>query len=158
SRSFLAATWDEAAASSFSRGCAMRSVRLVLKSVAVLAMLAGMAVAPFTSALAQNQVFKASDVHALGYPTVEALHSVGRKLEQATNKRLSVQMFAAMQLGGEKEAIEQAQLGALQIARVSVGAIGPVVDDLNVFNLPFLFRNTEHMEKVIDGKVGDELL
>src|SRR5262249_47228848 len=94
----------------------------------------------------------------LGYPTVEAVQSMGRKLEQATNKRLSVQMCAAMQLGGEKEAIEQAQLGALQIARVSVGAIGPVVDDLNVFNLPFLFRNTEHMEKVIDGKVGDELL
>jgi tripartite ATP-independent transporter DctP family solute receptor len=63
-----------------------------------------------------------------------------------------------MQLGGEKEAIEQAQVGALQIARVSVGALGPVVDDLNVFNLPFLFRDTAHMQKVIDGKVGQDLL
>ena len=60
-------------------------------------------------------------------------------------------MFASMQLGGEKEAIEQAQVGAIQFARVSVGAIGPVIDDLNVFNLPFLFRNTAHMQKVIDG-------
>ena len=33
-----------------------------------------------------------------------------------------------------------------------------MVDDLNVFNLPFLFRNTEHMEKVIDGPIGKELL
>src|SRR5262249_1199943 len=94
----------------------------------------------------------------LGYPTVEAVQSMGRKLEQATNKRLSVQMCAAMQLGGEKEAIEQAQVGALQFARVSVGALGPVVDDLNVFNLPFLFRSTDHMEKVIDGPIGQELL
>src|SRR5262249_7774168 len=62
------------------------------------------------------------------------------------------------QLGGEKEAIEQAQVGALQMARVSVGAIGPVIDDLNVFNLPFLFRNTAHMQKVIDGAIGTELL
>src|SRR5204862_8033041 len=80
------------------------------------------------------------------------------KLEQATNGRLTVQVFASMQLGGEKEAIEQAQVGALQMARVSVGAIGPVVDDLNVFNLPFLFRNTAHMQKVIDGAIGQELL
>ena len=64
----------------------------------------------------------------------------------------------SMQLGGEKEAIEQAQVGALQIARVSVGALGPVIDDLNVFNLPFLFRNTAHMQKVIDGPIGQELL
>jgi tripartite ATP-independent transporter DctP family solute receptor len=67
-------------------------------------------------------------------------------------------MYASMQLGGEKEAIEQAQVGALQLARVSVGALGPVVDDLNVFNLPFLFRDTAHMEKVIDGPIGQELL
>src|SRR6266849_3405035 len=101
---------------------------------------------------------KASDVHPAGYPTVVAVENLGKKLEKATNGRLSVQMFAAMQLGGEKEAIEQAQVGAIQIARVSVGALGPVIDDLNVFNLPFLFRNTAHMQKVIDGPIGDELL
>jgi tripartite ATP-independent transporter DctP family solute receptor len=33
-----------------------------------------------------------------------------------------------------------------------------VIDDLNVFNLPFLFRNTAHMQKVIDGPIGQELL
>ena len=48
-------------------------------------------------------------------------------------------MYASMQLGGEKEAIKQAQVGAIALARVSVGVMGPVVDDLNVLNLPFLF-------------------
>jgi tripartite ATP-independent transporter DctP family solute receptor len=67
-------------------------------------------------------------------------------------------MYPQMQLGGEKEMIEQAQVGALQIARVSVGALGPVVDDLNVFNMPFIFRDEAHMRKVIDGPIGDELL
>jgi tripartite ATP-independent transporter DctP family solute receptor len=110
-------------------------------------------------ALAQQKtVFKASDVHPAGYPTVEAVERMGKKLEKATNGRLSIQMFASMQLGGEKEAIEQAQVGAIQLARVSVGALGPVVDELNVFNLPFLFRNTAHMQKVIDGAIGQELL
>ncbi len=47
---------------------------------------------------------------------------------------------------------------AIAFARVSVGALGPVVDQLNVFNLPYVFRNTEHMRKVIDGQVGQDLL
>ncbi|MGE5146995.1 MAG: TRAP transporter substrate-binding protein, partial [Candidatus Eiseniibacteriota bacterium] len=75
-----------------------------------------------------------------------------------TNGRLTIQVFPSMQLGGEKEAIEQAQVGALQLARVSVGALGPVIDDLNVFNLPFVFRGIDHMHKVIDGQIGQQLL
>jgi tripartite ATP-independent transporter DctP family solute receptor len=106
----------------------------------------------------QKMVFKASDVHPLGYPTVEAIVRMGKKLEQATNGRLSIQMYPSMQLGGEKEMIEQAQVGALQIARISVGPVGTVVDELNVFNLPFVFRDTKHMEKVIDGEIGQEML
>ena len=124
---------------------------------------AGVAVAAMTFALGtasaqQKVVLKASDVHPEGYPTVAAVESMGKKLEKATNGRLSVQMFPSMQLGGEKEAIEQAQVGAIALARVSVGALGPVVDDLNVFNLPYVFRNTAHMQHVIDGPIGQELL
>src|SRR6478672_1662089 len=106
----------------------------------------------------QKLALKASDVHPAGYPTVVAVENMGKKLEAATNGRISVQMFPSMQLGGEKEAIEQAQIGAIALARVSVGALGPVIDDLNVLNLPFLFRNTAHMQKVIDGPIGQELL
>src|SRR5439155_1220222 len=105
-----------------------------------------------------KQVWKASDVHPLGYPTVEAIVRMGKKLEAQTGGRYSIQMFPSMQLGGEKEMIEQAQVGALQIARISVGAMGPVVDDLNVFNMPFIFRDEQHMRKVIDGPIGQELL
>jgi TRAP-type C4-dicarboxylate transport system substrate-binding protein len=94
----------------------------------------------------QKLVLKASDVHPAGYPTVVAVEDIGKKLEKATNGRLSVQMYPSMQLGGEKEAIEQAQVGAIAFARVSVGALGPVIDELNVFNLPYVFRNTTYAE------------
>jgi tripartite ATP-independent transporter DctP family solute receptor len=112
-----------------------------------------------TPALAQQKlVLKATDVHPLGYPTVEAVVRMGKKLEAATNGRLSIQMYPSMQLGGEKEMIEQAQVGALAIARISVGPMGPIVPEINVFNLPFMFRDNAHMEQVIDGPIGDELL
>jgi tripartite ATP-independent transporter DctP family solute receptor len=125
-----------------------------------LATLAGAASAwaPVPAMAQAKTVFKATDVHPLGYPTVEAVVRMGKKLEQATNGRLSIQMFPSMQLGGEKEMIEQAQVGALAIARISVGPMGPIVPELNVFNLPFMFRDTAHMEKVIDGPIGDEML
>src|SRR6266545_7060164 len=106
----------------------------------------------------QKLVLKATDVHPLGYPTVEAVVAMGKKLETASGGRLSIQMYPSMQLGGEKEMIEQAQIGALAIARVSVGPMGPLVPELNVFNLPFMFRDDAHMERVIDGPIGDELL
>jgi TRAP-type C4-dicarboxylate transport system substrate-binding protein len=54
--------------------------------------------------------------------------------------------------------IEQAQVGALQIARISVGPMGPIVDELNVFNMPFVFKDEAHMRKVIDGPIGQEML
>jgi len=106
----------------------------------------------------QKVVLKATDVHPLGYPTVEAVVRMGKKLGEATSGRISIQMYPSMQLGGEKEMIEQAQVGALAIARVSVGPMGPIVPEFNVFNLPFMFRDAAHMEKVIDGPIGDELL
>ncbi|NOU07120.1 MAG: TRAP transporter substrate-binding protein [Hyphomicrobiaceae bacterium] len=103
-------------------------------------------------------VIKATDVHPTGYPTVAAVEAMGKKLEAASNGRISIQMFPSMQLGGEKEMIEQAQVGALQIARISVGPMGPLVPEFNVFNLPFVFRDVGHMEKVIDGEIGTDLL
>ena len=131
--------------------------RTVIRLGAFAALAATPGFVPFAAAQSK-MTFKASDVHPAGYPTVVAVEDIGKKLQAATGGRLSVQMFPAMQLGGEKEAIEQAQIGAIQFARVSVGALGPVIDDLNVFNLPFLFRNTAHMQKVIDGAIGQELL
>jgi len=120
---------------------------------------AALGLAAAAPALGQSKtVLKASDVHPLGYPTVEAIVRLGKKLEAQTNGRLSIQMFPSMQLGGEKEMIEQAQVGALQIARISVGPVGTIVDELNVFNMPFVFRDSAHMEKVIDGPIGEEML
>lgn len=110
------------------------------------------------AAQAQNIVLKSHDTHPAGYPTVAAVESMGKKLEAATNGRIKVQMFPGAVLGQEKEAVEQTQLGAIQMARISLGVIGPVVPEVDVFNMPFVFRDVNHMRKVIDGPVGQELL
>ena len=113
---------------------------------------------PFEANAQTKAVFKASDVQPPGYPTVAATENLGKKLSEATQGRLSIQMYPSMQLGGEKETIEQTQIGAIQISRVSVGTMGPIVDDINVINMPFLFKNTAHANKMMDGPIGQELL
>jgi len=125
-------------------------------------LIAAAALASFAFALpiaAQAQmVLKASDTHPAGYPTVVAVENMGKKLEAQTNGRIKMQMFPGAVLGQEKETVEQTQIGALQINRISLGVIGPIVPDVDVFNMPFVFRDIAHMRKVIDGPIGDELL
>ena len=103
-------------------------------------------------------VLKAADVHPAGYPNVMAIESLGKKLEAATGGKYKLQMFPGGVLGGEKEMIEQTQVGAINILRTSLGPLGPVVPDVNVFNMPFVFRNEAHMRAVIDGPIGQEIL
>lgn len=104
------------------------------------------------------QTLKAADVHPAGYPTVVAVENMGKKLDAATQGRIKFQMFPGSVLGGEKEMIEQTQVGAIQILRTSLGPVGPVVPEVNVFNMPFVFRDIAHMRAVIDGPIGQELL
>jgi tripartite ATP-independent transporter DctP family solute receptor len=127
--------------------------RTLMITCAALATLGG---APL---VAQAQTtLKAADVHPAGYPNVVAIENLGKKLEAATKGKYKLQMFPGGVLGSEKEVVEQTQVGAIQIARISLGVLGPVVPDVNVFNMPFVFRDEAHMRKVIDGAIGDEIL
>lgn len=111
------------------------------------------------SGLAQAEMtLKIAEIHPAGYPTVVAQESMGKKLEEATDGELKFKMFAGGVLGSEKEVVEQVQIGAVQMTRVSLGTVGPVVPDVNVFNMPFIFRDTAHMRAVIDGEIGQEIL
>ena len=119
---------------------------------------AALALSVSFGAQAQNIVLKSHDTHPAGYPTVAAIDSMGKKLDAATSGRIKIQTFPGAVLGQEKEAVEQVQLGAIQIARISLGVIGPIVNEVNVFNMPFVFRSEAHMRAVIDGPIGQEIL
>jgi tripartite ATP-independent transporter DctP family solute receptor len=126
--------------------------RTVIATLAALGALAGGG-----SALAQT-VLKAADVHPAGYPNVVAIENMVKKLEGATSGKFKLQMFPGGVLGAEKEVVEQTQVGAIQIARISLGVLGPVVPTVNVFNMPFVFRDEAHMRAIIDGPIGQEIL
>lgn len=100
------------------------------------------------------QVIKAADVHPEGYPNVVAVQNMGEKLKQQTNGELEIKVFPSGVLGDEKQMIEQAQMGAIDMIRVSMAPVAAILPDVEVFTLPYVFRDEDHMHKVIDGDLG----
>jgi tripartite ATP-independent transporter DctP family solute receptor len=109
-----------------------------------------------TSAIARE--FRAADTQAADYPTVQALRYMGALVAERTGGRHEIRVFHSRQLGEEKETIEQTRAGAIDLNRSNVALIGNFVPAMNVLAMPFLFRSIEHMQKVLDGPIGGEIL
>jgi tripartite ATP-independent transporter DctP family solute receptor len=109
-----------------------------------------------TNAVARE--FRAADTQSEDYPTVQALRYMGRLIEEKSGGRLQIRVFHSRQLGEEKETIEQTRAGAIDLNRSNVALIGTFVPKMNVLAMPFLFRSIEHLQKVLDGPIGNEIL
>src|ERR1700716_3685317 len=109
-----------------------------------------------TGALARE--FRAADTQSEDYPTVQALRYMGGIIAEKTGGRDQIRVFHSRQLGEEKETIEQTRAGAIDLNRTNVALIGTFVPAMNVLVMPFLFRSIEHLEKVLDGPIGNEIL
>jgi tripartite ATP-independent transporter DctP family solute receptor len=102
--------------------------------------------------------FRAADTQSEDYPTVEALRYMGSVVAERTGGRHRVKVFHSRQLGEEKETLEQTRAGAIDLNRTNVALIGTMVPAVNVLAMPFLFRALEHLQKVLDGPIGNEIL
>ena len=109
-----------------------------------------------TSAVARE--FRAADTQNEDYPTVQALRYMGGLIAESSGGRHQIRVFHSRQIGEEKETIEQTRAGAIDLNRTNVALIGTFVPAMNVLAMPFLFRSIEHLQKVLDGAIGNEIL
>jgi tripartite ATP-independent transporter DctP family solute receptor len=109
-----------------------------------------------TGAVARE--LRAADTQNEDYPTVQALRFMGRVISERSNGRHEIKVFHSRQLGEEKETLEQTRAGAIDLNRTNVALLGNIVPSMNVLAMPFLFRSIEHMQKVLDGPIGTEML
>ena len=107
---------------------------------------------------AQGREFRSAEVHPPDYPTTQAVAYMGKLLAERSGGKLGVKVYPNGALGSEKDNIEQLRLGALDMMRINVAPLNSVVPETIVTGLPFVFRSTEHMRKVLDGPVGDDIL
>lgn len=116
-----------------------------------------LALAPLAS-LVQAKEFRSADVHPEDYPTVMAVKQMSETIKAKTGGKHSIQVFTGNKLGGEKDTIEQTKIGALDFVRINVAPMNNICPETMVPTMPFLFNSKEHMRKVLDGPVGDEIL
>lgn len=111
------------------------------------------------AALAECEVtLRSSDTHPDGYPTVDAVKHMGDLLKERSAGRICIEVFHSAQLGEEKDTIEQTKFGVIDFNRVSMGPFNNIIEETKVVSLPFIFRSTDHMHRVMDGPIGDEIL
>lgn len=111
-----------------------------------------------TAATACEVTLRSSDTHPDGYPTVVAVQKMGEMLKERTGDRLCIDVFHSAQLGEEKDTIEQTQFGVIDMNRVSLGPFNNIIEETKIPSLPYIFRSVDHMHKVMDGPVGQQIL
>ena len=100
------------------------------------------------------KVLKVAEVQPAGYPTVVALEHMGEKLKQATDGRLEMRIYAGGTLGDEEQTLQQVQVGAVDMIRVSLAPVSTLAPQVSVLTLPYIFRDVAHMHSVLDGDIG----
>ena len=79
-------------------------------------------------------------------------------VKERTNGRVAIQIHHSRQLGDERQVVEGLQLGTIHLTVTSTGPLGGFMPEMNVVDLPFLFRDGDHAYKVLDGEIGRGLL
>ena len=134
-----------------------------MKKIAVLLLVAvAMMMPAFANGSAESSgpiVLTLSEVHAEGYPTTLADYEFARLVEERTEGRIQIDVYSGGTLYGEETgSIEALQIGDLAFARVSASPVASYVPSLNVIQLPYLYRDGDHMWQVLNGPVGQEML
>lgn len=102
--------------------------------------------------------FRLAEAHPISHPVTQADLEFARKVEEETNGRIKIVVYFDKKLGGEKEVIQQVRFGAIDFARVSIAPMAEIVDDLYVLQLPYLYEDRDHMWRVLNSEIGDEML
>ncbi|MCL6217521.1 TRAP transporter substrate-binding protein [Zunongwangia pacifica] len=92
------------------------------------------------------------------HPVHKAMKFMADRIEEKSNGKLTVAIYPSQQLGTERELVELLQIGSLGMTKVSTGVVENFAPELKVFGLPFLFKDREHRFKVLESKIGENLL
>ncbi len=86
-----------------------------------------------------------------------ALLEFSKKVAQRTNNGVQIEVFPSGQLGNDPKTLEGVKLGTIDIGMTGNPFFTAFAPEMNVFDLPYLFRDFAHAYKVIDGPIGQQL-
>ncbi len=92
------------------------------------------------------------------YPTTKGAVMFADLVSERTEGRIKILVKSDAELGSESQVIEQLRYGGIAFARVSLSQLAEVVPEMNVLQVPYLYTDSDHMWRVLDGELGDEFL
>lgn len=107
---------------------------------------------------AADFTFQAGHVLTEDHPYHIGLVDWARKINERTDGRIVINVFANSTLGNERDMIEALQFGTLDIALPNSAPMANFTDAMKVFDLPFLFASRDDVAKILDGEIGEEIL
>jgi tripartite ATP-independent transporter DctP family solute receptor len=125
--------------------------RLLLAAAAALALL------PWAVGPSAAQEWRGWNIHPPDYPVSHGMDYFTELVAQRTSNRIRMRTYHSAQLGQQDEAIQQMRLGAMDFAEFNLSPLNNIAPATQVVTLPFLFRDVEHLHRVMDGAVGDEI-
>lgn len=99
-----------------------------------------------------------ADNHPEDFPTVIGDRKFAELVEEKTDGRYKIEVYAGGQLGDEKSVVELLQLGAIDLTRVNATPLTEFSKDIGVLSLPYLFEDEESKWEQLNGDLGRELL
>ena len=92
------------------------------------------------------------------YPTTLGAKKFAELVEKESSGRIKILVQAGGKLGAESGVIAQMQYGGIDFARVSLSQLAEYLPELNVLQMPYLYSDSDHMWKVLDGRIGSDFL
>jgi len=110
-----------------------------------------------TSVFGAEYTLKFSHVVSPNTPKGKAADFFEKRLEELSKGRIDVQVYPSSQLFKDSAALKELKLNNIQMAAPSFSKFGKLVPQLALFDLPFLFKDLDHLHRVQDGEVGQKL-
>ena len=110
-----------------------------------------------TAGFAADYTMKVSHVVSASTPKGKAADFLEKRIEELTAGKIDVQVFPNSQLYGDGEEIKALAMNNVQLIMPSLSKFTSVAPQMQLFDLPFIFRDKDHLYKVMDGEVGDIL-
>lgn len=103
-------------------------------------------------------VFSYAENQAQDYPTTLGAMKFAEMVEERTEGRIRILVYAEGVKGAEGEIIRQMKFGGVDFARVSLSQLAEYIPEMNVLQMPYLYTDSEHMWRVLDGEIGVSFL
>ena len=137
-----------------------RRRKIIAFVVVFLVLLAGIALYMYRTPkeVEPEFVFSYAENQTEDYPTTVAARFFAKLVEKRTNGRIRIIVRAEGELGAENDVIRQMQYGGIDFARVSLSQLAGTVPEMSVLQMPYLYENSRHMWRVLDGEIGNTFL